>query len=238
MELLIVLVIMAVLVAGAVLSVGRGMKDARTRDATRVVQQYARHAKAIALLKQRPVALTIEEISEGGEFTKSRVRIDFQGDAKAGENAGGQAGGRVPVTLSGKLASELEEDGLLGSADMDGGGGGEAEDPLRAEVKEFEGIHIRAKKREEEVARSRISVFSTADLIRRKSAETVKRSSGTEEGEGGEENSETAESEFTAVFEANGRCDPFTIKVWRAGVHEDEALEIAVGRFGKVETGE
>ena len=72
-EVLIVLVIMAILVGTAVASVGAGMKSAKIRDAARAVQLYARHAKAIALLKQRPVVLTIEEIAELMDLERSTV---------------------------------------------------------------------------------------------------------------------------------------------------------------------
>ena len=74
-EILVALVIVGILVGTAAVSLGAGVKSAQMADATRAVQQYAGHARAIALLKQRPVVLTIEEFVEDGVFVKSRISV-------------------------------------------------------------------------------------------------------------------------------------------------------------------
>ncbi|MGN0845836.1 MAG: Tfp pilus assembly protein FimT/FimU, partial [Kiritimatiellia bacterium] len=148
-EILVALVIVGILVGTAVVSFGAGVKSAQMADATRAVQQCASHARAIALLKQRPVVLTFEEIVEDGTFVKSRISASYSKDAEAdgagasggaGFGVAGGAGGRV-LTLSGQPVG-LDEPGEEGEdAALD--------DPLSSEPRDFPGIHIRCQQREE-----------------------------------------------------------------------------------------
>lgn len=250
-EIIIVLVIMAVITGTAVLSVGRGLKDARARDAARVVQQYVRHAKAVALLKGRPTVLNIEEISEGGEFLKSRISITYSAEGAAGDAAtitmaGGQTTGAGAVrTISGKAVTDdgvSEEQAALTQAAQPSASD-EMQDPLHAEPREFEGIHVRAALREnEEVNRPRISVFSNVDYLKRRSEEAKTREKEKKEDENRDasaqaedEDGESVDEEasFSVVYEANGRCEPYKVKVWRDGGSEDDAIEFSIGRFGR-----
>lgn len=248
-EILVALVIMAVIVGTAVASVAAGMKSARLGEAARAVQQYARHAKAVALLKQRPVVLTIEEIAENGEFVKSRLSISYSADDSAGSaamasgGAGfGVAGGVGTVqTLSGEDVVDSSGDAAAVQS------AGDAPDPLAAEPREFEGIRIHAEAKENlEANRPRISVFSNVDFLLRKSAEKKaeeERKAAERQGvaasgaSGGEEDDDAfgadSEHSFSAVYEANGRCEPYVVRVWKEGADERDALEINVGRFGR-----
>ncbi len=249
-EIIIVLVIMAVITGTAVLSVGRGLKDARARDAARVVQQYVRHAKAVALLKGRPTVLNIEEVCEGGEFLKSRISITYSAESSAGDSAtitmaGGSTTGAGAVrTISGKAVTDegvSEEQAALTQMPQTGGGD-EVQDPLHAEPREFEGIHVRATLREnDEANRPRISVFSNVDYLKRRSEEAKAREKEKKE-ESHDSSAQTEdedvesvdeESSFSVVYEANGRCEPYKVKVWRDGSSEDSAIEFSIGRFGR-----
>ena len=247
-EVLVVLIIMAVLVGTAVLSVGAGMKSARLRDAARVVTFYTRHAKAIALLKQKPVVVTFEEIVDGGEFAKSRVSVTYSPDAEDTSVVGvGQGGGTdgQARTLSGVLVADLVEgDAAPPSAPDDGSGDPDA---LEVEPKEFEGIHIVAEARDEQQERRpRISVFSNVDTLRRQSAnarEQAKTSAREKSGLSADADSSSGEAEegeqvdeessFSAVYEANGRCEPYRITIWKEGEEKEEGIVINIGRFGR-----
>ncbi|MGN0851797.1 MAG: Tfp pilus assembly protein FimT/FimU [Kiritimatiellia bacterium] len=240
-EILIALVIMAIIVGTAVASVGAGMKAARLSDAARAVQQYARHAKAVALLKQRPVVLTFEEIVENGAFVKSRVSMTFSSDAPAadagasggaGFGVGGTAAGEVR-TLSGKIVGvDVGDEAPLQP------GGGEAPDPLAAGPREFEGIRIHAEDKENrELVRSRISVFSNVDTLMKQAADqqAKARAQAAESGDDGGDAAEEVdrESSYSVVYEANGRCEPYVVKIWKEGAREDDAMVIGIGRFGR-----
>ena len=258
-EIIIVLAIMAIILGSAVMSVGTGMKSARLRDAARTVQLYTRHAKAVALLKQRPVVLQFEEVCENGQFLKSRVSLTFSGDATGsgeqgigvGHNGSGSSDG-LTRTLSGLVVgADVTAEGFLAPSDDTD----EAPDPLMAEPREFEGIRIQAKLKEEEVARSRISVFSNADtLLKRKAeADAAKREqeqaraerlgkvadkkADDKEDEAFKEEEEK-ESSFSVVYEANGRCDPFLVNIFKDGTDERDGLTVSIGRFGRTVTGD
>ena len=266
-EIIIVLSIMAVILGSAVMNVATGMKSARLRDAARTVQLYTRHAKAVALLKGRPVVLQFEEVMENGEFAKSRVSISFSGDATSGDSGigvgrggSGSSDGKTR-TLSGLVVGGNAVDGGVMSPDAmsvdgvdasAGEGAGEVQDPLMAQPREFEGIRIKAGLRDERVERPRISVFSTADfLLKKKAEETARRTRAAEkkaeesgawrdekdksaDGELPEE--EEKESTFSVVYEANGRCEPFTVTVYKDGTDERDGLTVNIGRFGRTVT--
>lgn len=249
-EILIALVIMAIIVGTAVVSVGAGMKSARLSDAARAVQQYARHAKAVALLKQRPVVLTFEEIVENGEFVKSRVSMIYSADAPVESvGASGGAGFGVAGSLSGEvhtLSGKIVGVDVEGEIPSSGPGDGEASDPLAAEPREFEGIRIHAEDKENlELNRPRISVFSNVDILMRKAAdqkakarEKVAENGMSESSADGETKDEDRESTYSVVYEANGRCEPYVVKVWKDGSNEDDAMVINIGRFGRPVTKE
>lgn len=239
-EILVALVIVGILVGTAAVSLGAGVKSAQMADATRAVQQCAGHARAIALLKQRAVVLTIEEVVEDGVFVKSRVSTSYSKDAEAeGAGASGGAGfgvaganGTRVLTLSGVQVDASDTDEEAESQ----------EDPLSVEPREFEGIHVRGLLKESlEQKRSRISVFSTADYqLRRIQEQQDKTRAKLEERgafqEASDASSATADREtsFSVVYEPNGRCDPFIVKIWKDGTDEEKAVSLEVGRFGRV----
>ncbi len=245
-EVLVALVIVGILVGTAVVSFGAGVKSAQMADATRAVQQYASHARAIALLKQRPVVLTIEEIEEDGVFVKSRLSTNYAKDDDKAEGAGASGGagfgvaGNTPnaaTTLTGEPV-DLLDDAAEPAGEM------EADDPLSPEPRDFEGIHIRAQAKEETTQRrSRISVFSTADFLLRKNREQQEKARAKAAEAGGAETATDAAATpiaavagepFSVVYEPNGRCDPYEVKIWKDGTDETKAVTMEVSRFGRV----
>jgi prepilin-type N-terminal cleavage/methylation domain-containing protein len=249
-EVIIVLVIMAVIMGTAVLSVSSGMRSAAVRDAARTVQLYVRHAKAVALLKQRPVVLQFEEVNENGEFVKSRISLTFSGDAQGGGQGIGMARGAMAAdgltrTLSGQLvgAEAFAGDDVMPSASPSAG---DAPDPLMAEPREFQGVRISAMLQDETQTRPRISVFSNVDvLLKKKAAETerakekeraaAERSMGVVIGRSDDDQREVEEKEnsFSVVYEANGRCEPFVVRVFKDGMEDRDALTVNINRFGR-----
>ncbi len=243
-EVLIALIIVGFLVGAAVVGLGAGKKAIQMADAMRAVQQCARHARSVALLKQRSVVLTIEEVVEGGVFVKSQISISFSKDAEAeGAGASGGAGfgvassGGQTRTLSGRLVNTTDEAGEE-----------ELNDPLFAKPRVFEGIHIKGILKEEtEERRSLISVFSTADFHLRKSKEERekarakleesasddKKEKEKDEAEGAAAEPDKASS-FSVVYEPNGRCDPYFIKLWKDGTDEEKGEKLEFTRFGRV----
>lgn len=241
---------MAIVVGTAVASVAAGMRSARLGEAARAVQQYARHAKAVALLKQRPVVLTFEEIFDGGEFLKSRISITYSADAAPSETTGASGGAGFGVAGSTGGAVRNLKGEVIGE-DTDGSapvmpGDADAPDPLAAEPREFEGIRVHAQDREDlEANRPRISVFSNVDVLLKKSSDQKAKAAEKARERGVDVSAaddETAavdpEETYSVVYEANGRCTPYVVKVWKEGSDEDKALVINVGRFGRPVTGD
>jgi len=241
-EILVALVIVGILVGTAAISLGAGVKSAQMADATRAIQQYAGHARAIALLKQRPVVLTFEEIVENGVFVKSRISTSYSKDASAdgsgvshgaGFGAAGGGQGRV-LTLSGLPVDDED----VGEAPAE-----EENDALSPEPRDFEGIHVKGELKEDLAQRrSRISVYSNADTLRRQNREQQEKAKANQEEDSfsaaGKDASSAEEQEtastFSVVYEPNGRCDPYVVKIWKAGTDEEKAVSLEVGRFGKV----
>ena len=238
-EILVALVIVGILVGTAAVSLGAGVKSAQMADATRAVQQYAGHARAIALLKQRPVVLTIEEFVEDGVFVKSRISVSYSKDASsegegishgAGFGPAGSGQGGV-VTLAGVPVDEED----VGGAEVE-----DVNDPLSPEPRDFEGVHIRGElKGDLAQKRSRISVYSNVDTLRRQNREQqakakLEESGVAADGTDSAAEEQTTDSSFSIVYEPNGRCDPFLVKIWKDGTDEEKAVTLEVGRFGRV----
>jgi prepilin-type N-terminal cleavage/methylation domain-containing protein len=227
-EVIIVLVMMAAIIGTAVLSVGSGVRTANQRNATRGVLQYIRHARAIALLKSRPVVVTFEEVNKDGSFAFTRLSLAYSQD---GSSKSGIVEKGTVQTLTGEtmeLAVDTSEEG----------------DALSVEPREFEGIRIRVEYKDvAEEKKKSISVFSNVDFLKKKAAEKKKVVVEEEEekekkSSGKEDDSSTLEAlgEMSAsvVYETNGRCDPYIVTIWKDGTDPDEGQRISVDRFGKI----
>lgn len=245
-EVLVVLMIMGLLVGTAVINFGAGLQASKLRDANRTVYQYVRHARAVALLKQRPVVLRIEEIAENGEFVKSRVSIDFSQDAAQEQSVtplgqGFMSGSGEVQTLSMNPESPAEDASVAAEPAGDAAAAPE-KDPLSAPPREFEGIHVRGALQEDRTERrARLSVFSNVDVLTRKftaekeKADARRTDSATPAGASDDASEEAKDEDqvFEVVYEANGRCTPYEVRLWCEGDDENEAQTIKLGRFGR-----
>ena len=89
--------------------------------------------------------------------------------------------------------------------------------------------------------RSRISVYSNVDTLRRQNREQqakakakLEESGVAADGTDSAAEEQTTDSSFSIVYEPNGRCDPFQVKIWKDGTDEEKAVTLEVGRFGRV----
>lgn len=226
-EVIIVLVMMAAIVGTAVLSVGSGVRTANQRNATRGVLQYIRHARAIALLKSRPVVVTFEEVNKDGEFALSRLSLAYSQDTAAKSSIVEKG---TVHTLTGEaveLAVDTSEEG----------------DALAVEPREFEGIRIRVDYKDvAEEQKKTISVFSNVDFLKNKA--TKKKKPSIEEVDKEKDSSgksedvpldeDLGEMSSSVVYETNGRCDPYIVTIWKDGTDPESGQTISVDRFGKI----
>ena len=44
---------------------------------------------------------------------------------------------------------------------------------------------------------------------------------------------EEKENSFSVVYEANGRCEPFVVRVFKDGMEDRDALTVNINRFGR-----
>ncbi|MGN0845788.1 MAG: hypothetical protein ACI4RA_00195, partial [Kiritimatiellia bacterium] len=85
-------------------------------------------------------------------------------------------------------------------------------------------------------------VFSTADLLLRRNREQQEKARAKAEDEGvappADDEAAHAEADeettFSVVYEPNGRCDPYIVKIWKDGTDEEKALSLEVSRFGRI----
>ena len=107
-ELMVVLVIIAVMVSIAVVSVTGNREAAHVRDASRAVLQMSRYASSLALLRQRPVVVT---------YRRHRIDVQLSGDTVTEEDVGSPAA-PIYMEVDGVEISQnplLDEDGRMGS---------------------------------------------------------------------------------------------------------------------------
>ncbi len=235
LEILVALFIVGILVGTAVVGLDAGKKAIQMADAMRAVEQCARHARSVALLKQRSVVLTIEEVVEDGVFVKSQISTSYSKDAEA-EGAGASGGAGFGV------ASAVGQLRTLSGRIVDAGGeepaANEPEDALFAKPRAFEGIHITGVLKEEtEQRKSLISVFSTADFHLRKNREQEKSASADTEKKDRTDAAPARPdkaSSFSVVYEPNGRCDPYFVRLWKDGSDEEKGEKLEFTRFGRV----
>lgn len=99
---------------------------------------------------------------------------------------------------------------------------------------------------DETQTRPRISVFSNVEvLLKKKAAEAerakekeraaAERSMGVVIGRSDDDQRKVEEKEnsFSVVYEANGRCEPFVVRVFKDGMEDRDALTVNINRFGR-----
>lgn len=261
-ELLVIVAIIGIMLGSAVMSVSSGSASAQMKSATRRVLQLSRQARTMALLRQQAAVITYEEIYEEDSFVGGMVSIESKGDPGASVASGTQ-----PLTLSGDIPEEDGEPLVVSGAD--GGSGDYSiskEQELMEKIiddprdhapdkvdasdwdpdspRSFRGIHLKVELLDDDGTafgerKSRISVFSNVDFLRRQSRAAEAARSRQSSNKTDEETDESgkpsvdAQEPVSIVYETNGRCQPHRIKVWKDGTDEDSGLTVTVDRFGK-----
>lgn len=232
-ELLIIVAIIGAMLAGAVASVGAGMRSVHAKSATRRVLQLSRQARTMALLRQQPAVITYSEVWDGGEFRGSMIKVESKPEARNADH--------LPLqSLSGyETIDSGDDDGQEEDANS-----------LRRSMEaiedgSLEGIHVKVEMLDQdgrafgEKKRS-ISVFSNVDYLLRTARESAdaKKGAGNEQpkDDGGDANGVSADRNepVSIVYETNGRCEPHRITVYKDGQDESTGLVMEVDRFGKV----
>lgn len=239
-ELLVIIAIIGIMVSVSVANVRAGQDLARIKSATRDVFATIRHARAVALVTQKPAIITYSTEMLDGEV---RAKVEIT----SAELIKSKSRGRV-VTLSGEVVSA-----------GDGGDGGEGngntvEEVLFAPVSEevMEGMRIKVTRGDEqleatgteEAAKSKISVFSNVDFLLggyrdAKAKEAESRKAETEAAAAGADKTAEAKPEpeamgepVSVVWEVNGRTEPHQVWIYPDGSAPEKGLSIKIDRFG------
>ena len=228
-ELLVIVAIIGAMLAGAVASVGAGMRSARAKSATRRVLQLSRQARTMALLRQQPAVITYSESWDGNDFVGSKIKVESKAE-QSGHNG-------MPVqSLSGYET--------YGGDDDEGGDDSDLKKAMETiEDDSLVGIHVKVEMLDQDGSaygekKRSISVFSNVDYLLKNA-----RASNSEDKQQEEERKDEADDDKTdasanepvsIVYETNGRCAPHRITVYKDGQDESSGLTMEVDRFGKV----
>ena len=242
-ELLAVVMIIAVMLSAAVVSVASGTKATRMRNAVRSVWKLSGYARTMALLRQHPVVVTYSEEWDGAEFSKSKIEV----------TAGTDSVSDAPKISTEPARSIYDPEAEPPAPEL--GEEEESDENAVAEgtdddAHEFPGVRVKVeilgedgKPFDGDENSSSISYFSNVDaLLRRKksaSSDGASEDGRNASASGGRDAPEREEHEpVSIVFETNGRCVPHRIKVWRDGQDEREATVLEVDRFGAIKNPE
>ncbi len=258
-ELLVIVAIIGSMIVAAVVSVEQGQRYARIRGSVRDIFATVRQARSIALVSQKPCIITFstkrvdEEVQSKVEITsvklletKAGVRarslqgqwrilgVDEDEDAPVSDNTkksadvGENASGEVGHTAEEIMFEPMDEEVLSGicvKVVMDD---------------EAEALEVNE---EDEVKKSKISVFSNVDFLlgsfkndRSKKAAEGEKDSGQSDQlmESESPNIEEVNEDKSVVWQVNGRSEPHTIYIYPDGAKLSDAWQIKVDRFGGV----
>lgn len=264
-ELLVVVAIIGVMMAGAVLTVSGGRDMAHVREASRGVAQMVHYANALALLRQRPVVLsyTVEKTEEGMPVVRLDVRLSGEsmasmGDAKPadpiyrevdGEDTESQGAEAAQAEAEENAASDDEktvatETGAFFTRQILNPEELAKEDATRT----FEGMTVELELLGEDGAavddRTAASLKEQAQGLLRNRSTAIKAwssQSGRIDTDAKEEAQMPEKDPDHVIFETNGSCQPHRVTL-RTAADEDkpgaEGLVITVSRSGKVVVGE
>jgi len=254
-ELLVVVAIIGLMVTVAVVSVQEGQEYAALRGSVRSVFAAIRQARSIALVSQKPAVITFSS-SRSEDSVRSKVEItsvslmESKANIRARSITGewkilGEEAESVPA---GKERNATQH----GSAASDSNSGQTVEEILFSPVSEevLTGVCIKVVMDDEdadgtvaidnEVRRSRISVFSNVDFLmssfkKGREAEKERKEKETAAEETALQNDvEEIEAEKSVAWQTNGRCDPHRIYIYPETGTIEDAWVIKVDRFGGV----
>ena len=236
-ELLLVVAILSTMVTVGVAGFNASRTSISTFAAARDVMSIVRRARSVALVTQRPVVV---EYSCGRVDDEVCATVEIHSE-KLFKNKTAAVEVR---NLDGEVVSGGEE-ASGGDADMQGGETlADVLSPKGISADVTKGLRIRALANapenffsSDEVKKSKISIYSTADSVVRSYAsqeQTSDKSSASSAAEDGSDDDETEDAPFKAVFAANGTVDPpHRIWIYPDGSTPDKGLCITVDRFGE-----
>lgn len=249
---MIVVGIIAVMLAGAVMSIASGRSGVKVKEATRGVVQLSRYASALALLRQRPVVVTFHR--------KGKVEVRISGES-TGAGAKSALADPIYLTVNGEMTQTAEE--LAAEAAYDSGSESQAPsvdvekekkslfftrqplDPDALAKEDAEGVYegvtftvevlgedgeplpaelaaARSLKQPER-EKAGVDVFNSLDVK-------------------GEEETETEDDDVPPVsvtYETNGNVNPHRIIIRQTDASEsDEGFAVSISRSGKATVGD
>lgn len=230
-ELLVIIGIMGSMVTVGVVSLNASRGSMRQFGAARDVMSMVRRARALALITQRPVVLTISNATVEGEACAS---VEIQAPKLF-------SGSKTPSdvwNLAGEIVIKAET-----SEGDDEKGGETIEEILSPEsIPEdvLKGLRIKVLEENEELMMlpeneqrsSKISIFSTADNISRTLGGETPQAKKAEETDGDLLDDDLLPTKI--AFAANGTVSP-SVKIWiyREDSHPDNGICIVIDRFGE-----
>jgi type II secretory pathway pseudopilin PulG len=242
-ELLVGIAVIAMMATVAVMNVRSGQRNARIKGAARNVFAVIRNARSRALVTQIPVIVTYDNVKDGEEWS-----ADIKVESKQLFHSSG-----APVgTLSGYPLPEAVAEAFEPAAESAGKDGDEedrTDDPFTISYEVVRGVCVKAVIEDDQAAgasagtgRSRISVFSTADYLKKKfsSSGAEEKSSVSEASKSDVPAVEAADTgkpdPLSVVWETNGRTDPHRVWVYADGASPESGIQIVVDRFGAAKT--
>ncbi len=260
-EILVIVAIMATMVSVSVIGVRAGQDAARVKGATRDIMASIRHARSLALVMMQPAVITYSTTHIDDEIcaqvTVDGVRLLADNSSETVQTLSGETINRdgTPVDQGGAASRRAA---LSGDDDKDlmGDEGGETmEDilfsPMATDV--VKGVRLKVTMGDELIEteetpvkrKSGVSVFSNVDYLLGRYKDAKKSE---EERKKKDEDVASESASFddpdqepvSLVWEANGRCDPHRVWVYKDGSAPESGLCIKVDRFGaaKVLSGE
>jgi hypothetical protein len=238
-ELLLVVAILSTMVTVGIAGFNASRTSISTFAAARDVMSIVRRARSVALVTQRSVVVEYS-IDRIDDEVCAKVEIHSE---KLFKNKSAAVEIR---NLDGEVVSDGEEAPSGDANSQEGETLADVLSPKGISADVARGLRIRASANKlenffspDEVKQSKISIYSTADSVKRSYApseqstaapSTSSTASGAEES--GED--ESADDPFEAVFAANGTVDPpHRIWIYPDGSTPDKGLCITVDRFGE-----
>ena len=255
-EVLIVVAIICVMLAVAVASVASGRDAARARTAARGVAQMSHYASALAILRQRSAVIS---------FSGNTISVQLSGEGVDKSEVGSPAPPIYREVNGEEIRPPLDEVEPDGDEPSGGGGKGDqpngylhTENPLDLDelakedaTRSFEGILFRVELVDEEGrsldAQTATQLRSEADALisKRRPAGAAWSSTSGEIDLGASDDAKKAEvrpeDEGRVIYETNGNCAPYHVKIFAATEDNEEGEELMtvhVSRSGKVTIGD
>jgi len=238
-ELLVVVVIIAIMLSTAALSVGSGTTAVRMKNAVRSVWQLSGYARTMALLRQHAVVVTYSEVWEGDTFVKSKIEV------KAGAEISTPTID-MPSTVARSIFDPEAEIPQLEEETKEDSAENVVQEGMEDRAYEFPDVHLKVELQGEDGSfegekKKAVSVFSNVDYLlgrgRAAKAEKEKEGAGGMRSGASDDENETKQETrepVSIVFETNGRCEPHRILVWKDGKDEGTATVLEVDRFGAI----